>query len=428
MKISIPRTVIVFVILLFLSVSKFCGSFLVQAEEVQRIAAIVNDQIISSRDLNDRIHLVITLSKLPNTLQTQNRLKSQILKQLIDEKLEVQEAKRLRISVSDADMSNAREIMEKRIRIPMGTFENFLKTNGINKLSAIGQIYASLAWTKLVQRQFSSISEISEEEVDEIIERFNKNLGKKQYFLSEILLNVDDPATEKEISKFAERLHGEIISGANFSAVAQEFSNAVSAKQGGRIGWIFSGQLADELDTSIQQLNPGEISKPIRTLFGYHIIKLEETRVLKPIDTLKTRVRLNQVVLPIPNSATQKEIAKVREVATEVSTQAKNCGQMKQLAKKWKSPARAELGNFLVKELSPHLREIALKLELNTPSKPLQLASGFVVIMVCERANGPSNIPSRTFIKQRLQGQRLENFARRYIQDLRSSAFIEIRI
>ena len=128
MKISIPRTVIVFVILLFLSVSKFCGSFLVQAEEVQRIAAIVNDQIISSRDLNDRIHLVITLSKLPNTLQTQNRLKSQILKQLIDEKLEVQEAKRLRISVSDADMSNAREIMEKRIRIPMGTFENFLKT------------------------------------------------------------------------------------------------------------------------------------------------------------------------------------------------------------------------------------------------------------------------------------------------------------
>lgn len=399
-----------------------------QAQESQRIAAVVNDKIISVRDLENRTRIIVLVSKLPNTAQTHRRLWPQVLRQLIDEQLQKQEAERLNIVVSDRDLARAKGLMEKRIRMPGGSLDQFIKVNRIDEESALNQIRTSVAWTKLVQRRFANVAEISDEEIDEVSDKFKNSLGKPQFLVAEILLPIGDSNSETEVEQLADRLHGEIAKGGNFSRIAQEFSAAASAAKGGRIGWISPGQLSTELDARLQTMKPGQVTKPMRTVFGYNILKLVDRRILSAADPMQAKVTLKHVFLPLAAKASNSEVAAQLGIAEAIASSVQNCPDMDALAKEVKSPAGADLGKFQVGELSPTMREAVAKLESGVASKPVRLPTGFSVMMVCDREEAPSNIPTRDEIGKRLKAQKLDTLARRYLRDLRRDAFIEPRI
>ncbi|MDA0340607.1 MAG: peptidylprolyl isomerase [Proteobacteria bacterium] len=398
------------------------------AQDLQRIAAVVNDKIISVRDLDNRTDLVVKVSKLPNTQQTHSRLHPQILRLLIEEQLQLQEAERLSIVVSDRDLDIGKGLMETRFRVPKGSFDQFFDAKGIDAESALAQIRASIAWTKLVQRRFANISEVSEEEIDEVVDQFERNMGKPQFLAAEILLPVDDPADENQVRQLAQRLLEEIQKGGNFNAIAQQFSASASAVRGGQIGWISPGQLASELEGPLTALKSGEVSAPIRTLLGYHILKLEKRRILSVADPLKAKVTLKHVFLPLAANAGKAELAGQMGIAEAIAASVQNCDDMDALAKEVKSPAGADLGRFSVGELAPVMRDVVATLQPGVPSKPVRLPTGVSVMMVCERVEPPSDIPQREDIRPRLRAQKLDILARRYLRDLRREAFIESRI
>jgi peptidyl-prolyl cis-trans isomerase SurA len=398
------------------------------AQDVQRIAAVVNDKIISLRDLANRTRLVATISKLPNTQQTYRRLRPQVLRALVDEQLQIQEANRLSIEVTDRDMDIGKGLMENRFRVRKGAFDKFLNANRINIGSALAQVRASIAWSKLVNRRFANLAEISDEEIDEVIEQFERNLGKPQFFAVEILLPVDDPDREREVRQLAGRLVAEIRKGSNFNAIAQQFSSSASAARGGEIGWISPGQIAAELETALNALQPGDITAPIRTVLGYHILKLENRRILSGTDPLKAKVSLKHVFLPLSPKASRADVESQTGIAEAIAASVQNCEDMDLLAKEVKSPAGADLGNFNVGELAPVMRNAVAQLKAGVPSKPVRLPTGISVIMVCERTDAPNDIPGRDEITPRLRAQKLEILARRYLRDLRREAFIETRI
>ncbi|MDG2285887.1 MAG: peptidylprolyl isomerase [Alphaproteobacteria bacterium] len=398
------------------------------AQSIQRIAAVVNDEIISVRDLANRTRLVVAISKLPNTQQTFRRLRPQVLRLLIDEQLQLQEAKRLSISISDRDIDVGKGLMENRFRVRKGSFDSFLSTNRIDSSSAIIQIRASIAWSKLVNRRFANTAEVSEEEIDEVIDQFQRNLGKPQYLAAEILLPVDDPENEREVRQLADRLLTEIKKGGNFNAIAQQFSASASAATGGRIGWISPGQLASELEAPLQALKTGEVSEPIRTILGYHILKLENRRILSAADPMKANVTLKHVFLPLPAGSGEADVAAQLGIAEAVAASVQNCDDMNVMAKEVQSPAGVDLGKFKVGELAPAMRNAIAKLDTGIASKPVRLPTGVSVMMVCERVEPPSNIPQRDEIKPRLRARKLDILARRYLRDLRRDAFIESRI
>ena len=201
------------------------------AQDLQRIAAVVNDKIISVRDLENRTDLVVKFSKLPNTQQTHSRLHPQILRLLIQEQLQLQEAERLGIIVSNRDLDIGKRLMETRFRVPKGSLDQFFNTNGIDVESALAQIRASIAWSKLVQRRFANISGVSKEEIDEVLDQFTRNMGKPQFLAAEILLPVNDPDDENNVRKLAQRLLEEIQKGSNFNSIAQQFSASASARR-----------------------------------------------------------------------------------------------------------------------------------------------------------------------------------------------------
>lgn len=398
------------------------------AQDLQRIAAVVNDKIISVRDLENRTDLVVKFSKLPNTQQTHSRLHPQILRLLIQEQLQLQEAERLGIIVSNRDLDIGKRLMETRFRVPKGSLDQFFNTNGIDVESALAQIRASIAWSKLVQRRFANISGVSKEEIDEVLDQFTRNMGKPQFLAAEILLPVNDPDDENNVRKLAQRLLEEIQKGSNFNSIAQQFSASASALRGGKIGWISPGQLASELEGPLAELKSGEISAPIRTLLGYHILKLEERRILSATDPFKAKVTLKHVFLSLAASAGKVELAGQMGIAKAVAASVQNCDDMDAMAKKVKSPAGADLGRFSVGELEPVVRDVVAALQLGAPSKPVRLPNGISVFMVCERVEPPTAAPQREKIRARLRAQKLDILAKRYLRNLRREAFIELRI
>ena len=178
----------------------------------------------------------------------------------------------------------------------------------------------------------------------------------------------------------------------------------------------------------MRKMEIGGVSEPIRTVSGYHILKLEDRRVLSAIDPMQATVTLKHVFLPV--RATQSKTGRASQfaIAQAIGSSVQNCTDMDTLAKEVQSPAGSDLGTFRIGELAPAMRQAVSNLKVGEASKPVDLPAGISVIMVCDRVDAPSNIPTREDVRPRLLAQKLDSLARRYLRDLRRDAFIESRI
>jgi peptidyl-prolyl cis-trans isomerase SurA len=216
------------------------------AQRVQRIAAIVNDDIVSVYDLQARMQIVISSTGLKPTPKFQRRLARQILRRLVDERLQLQEAKRRNVSVSRRNMARAIANIEKQNQIPRGGFDKFVARNGIAKEAALAQIRAQIAWSKLVRRVLSPRVTVGDDEIEERLNRLKSRRGETEYHLLEILLTIDSPQAKAEILRTAERLADGLRKGTDFQAIARQFSRGASASVGGDLGWIAESSLESE--------------------------------------------------------------------------------------------------------------------------------------------------------------------------------------
>lgn len=397
------------------------------AEQIQRIAAIVNNNVISMYDLVSRLRLVIVSSRLPNTAETRRRLAPQILRKLIDEQLELQEAARLNIRVTKGNMKRAITALEKRNNLAPGGFAAFLAKSGLPMHAVLGQLRAAIAWNKVVAQRIRPRVRVSPEEVDAVLKRIRNNQSSLQYQVSDIFLPIDSPKRETAVRATAIRLVKQLRNGGDFAAIARQFSQGGTAADGGRMGWVQRGQLKSALDEALGTMKPGEISNPIRSLTGFHILYLRQRRtiVAKPRNDLS--VSLRQIVLKFPKDATAKDIAGQRQLATLISETAKGCPDMIKLGRELGVTSASALKQVKVKDLAANLRDLALSLKLQTASKPIESADGVSVIMICNR-DTEANLPSRQEITTNLGRERMSVMVRRYLRDLRLGAYLDVRI
>lgn len=243
------------------------------------IAAVVNDGAISMSDVNDRMALFIASSGLPNTQDVRRKLIGQVLSSLIEEELKLQEAARLNIEVSDQEIQQGFANIAAQNNMPPEKFRAMLERGGLNFMTMERQIRAQIAWTKIVQSQLRPRINIADKDIDNTIERMGGNVGKQEYLLAEIYLPVDEPKKETATRQLAQKLVREIKGEqAPFFQVAQQFSKSAGASSGGDLGWVQEGQLPEDLDEVLPGLNKNEVSQPIRTPEGFHILYLRDKR------------------------------------------------------------------------------------------------------------------------------------------------------
>ena len=392
------------------------------------IAAVVNNKIISTKDISDRINFIGFMSKVEPTVMRSKKFKRQVLEQLIDEELERQEIKRLQIKITLEELNSAKNIMERQLKISKGKLLKFLAENKLSKLDAITQIETNLGWTKAVQTRYRNQLKISDDEISEIRKKVEGSIGTTQLFLSEIVIENSIARGQENAKRLIDKIYTKIKEGANFSALARRFSNARSANFNGKVGWTTFDQLEPFLVPSLKLVDTGDITAPIKTKSGYLLLKVEAQKKVTEFDPLKTRVRILQLLFsPKRNNSKEQIDLKLSQIRTKFED-VNSCTKFKDLSKQLPDGELQDLGEFFMGELSTGLRKIIQKLKIGVPSKPLKTSEGIAIVSVCQRLLPKSIIPSREAVVLKLQGEKLEKLAKKYLYDLRQSAFIEIKI
>ncbi len=249
-------------------------------QESVGIAAVVNNEAISIPDLMARIDVAIVASRLRASEDLRRQLAPQVLRSLVDERLKVQEAERLGVTVSDDEMANARRSVEQRNGIAAGGLDDFLQGQGLNVATVTDQLRAEILWSKLVRGRLGAAVSVGEGEIEEALAQLEANRGRPEFRVAEIFLAVESSEQENEVRAAAESLFEQLKAGARFDQIASQFSQSATAAVGGDIGWVLEGELPSEIEAVLARMNPGAIAPPVRTFDGYSIVLLIDRRTV----------------------------------------------------------------------------------------------------------------------------------------------------
>jgi peptidyl-prolyl cis-trans isomerase SurA len=392
-----------------------------------RIAAVVNDEVISVFDVVSRMRMVMISSNITDSPEIRQRIGPQVLRSLIDEKLELQEAKRQSVTATDAEVTNGLQQIEKQNNMKTGQLNELLKARGIDRGSLVDQLTAGIVWAKLVRKQAAQTTEISDEEIDEAVKRAKEHASEPQSRVAEIFLAVDNPAQDGEVRALADRLTQQMRQGSRFSAIAQQFSQSATAAVGGDIGWLRPDQLSPELGKAVSALRPGELSAPVRVGGGYYLLLVVDRRTGNSGGEQDAVFDIVQVVFPLPARPSEAlRQAALREAAS-VRGAAKDCPSLLKIGKE-KAPQLSSEGKLKASSISPEMRNLVNRLSIGQASEPIVQKNGVGVIMVCAKSNSGGGGVTREDVTESLLRQRLDTVARRYLRDLRRNAYVDVRV
>ena len=398
------------------------------------IAAVVNDEVISVYDLQSRERMVLMSSNVPDTADSRKKLDTEVLRSLVDERLQLQEAKKQNVVATDDEINSALGKIEKQNNMQPGQLNEFLKSHGIDRNSLINQVKASIVWAKLVRRKAAETVEISDDEVDAAMKRIKEHAGEPQSRIAEIFLAVDNPAQDAEVRALAGKLTDQMRQGARFSAIAQQFSQSATAAVGGDLGWLRPDQLPPDLASAVSGLKPGELSPPIRSGGGYYLLLVLDRRngdVGGGTQQADTVYDVVQVVFPLPPNANDAMKRAAAAEAMGVRQAAKNCADLLKIGKE-KAPQFASEGNVSGNKVAPQMKQILDKLSPNQASEPILQRNGIGVIMMCSKqtqeAKKGDNAPTRDEVFDSLLREKLDTVSRQYLRDLRRAAYVDVRV
>jgi peptidyl-prolyl cis-trans isomerase SurA len=395
------------------------------AQGVQRIAAVVNEDVISAYELNQRVRMVMFTSRLANNEETRRRLREQILRNMIDEQLQLQEAKRLNIRVSEEDIDKTLVRLNAQNNFEPGMLEKALAGANIDVNVLRAKLRADESWNRVLQNRLQRQVFISDEEVEEELARLKAVQNLPRHHVAEIFLPIDNPDNERQVRDLAERLMQQIRGGANFAALAREFSQSASAAVGGDLGWVTKGQLDPALDRVLEGMREGQVAGPAQTLSGFHILMLIDR--VTPSAGDGATIDYAQLVLPVPANASAEEVEKEREVAEEVRSSIESCDDMRATAIRMRTPKSGDITDARLADLPAPIRAQLSDLEVGETTAPIRVAEGLFLATLCARNRGAGGLPTADEIRNRLGNNRFDLLVRRYMRDLRQTAFVDIR-
>ncbi|HCQ71355.1 MAG: rotamase [Alphaproteobacteria bacterium] len=245
------------------------------------IAVVVNDGAISYMDIQSRLALIIASSGLPDNNQTRQKLLPQVVNMLIEEAVQMQEAERLDILVTEQEIDAGFNDLAKTNNMTSQQFEQLLEGKNVPVISLRKQIKARLAWQKVFSSDLRRNVRVSNSDIESQLQRMQDHIGQTEYLLSEIFLPVDTVTDDKAVKKLAQQVVTDISNKrAPFAAVAQQISKAPGAQTGGALGWVPENQLEPEVRSVVSTMASKSLTHPIRTLDGYHIFYLSDKRTI----------------------------------------------------------------------------------------------------------------------------------------------------
>jgi peptidyl-prolyl cis-trans isomerase SurA len=395
----------------------------------ESVAAIVNDDIISTYDLAQRMRLLIATSGVQPTQDTLPEFQQEALRSLVDEHLQIQELKRVQkdqkitIIATDEEIQEELAGMAQQNNLKPEGFLAALKQQGIGSETLYEQIRAQMSWQRWIRGRYGTRLRIGEDQIKATQARLTAAASRPQYEVSEVFVDAGRAGGMEPASKGAAQLVAQLQQGAPFAAVARQFSASSTAAAGGDAGWISQGEMPAEVDAVLEQLRPGQLSQPIPVKDGVYIIYLKDKRS----GASQTVVSLKQAAIALPVTATPADIEAARVKLEGVKSQIKDCATLEAIAGKTPGVVAGDLGEAEINDLAPEFKQAAQTLNVGQVSSPIRTKVGLHVLAVCGKRAGGAVLADHDQIESRLTGQQLSMISRRYMRDLRNSATIETR-
>ncbi len=405
----------------------FCGvaaSSVAHAQQAGRIVAVVNDDIITQYDLVARLGIALATSNVRDTPEVRRRLGSQVLRSLMDERLQSQEAERFGLNASEREIARQLEEIEQRNKMPPGGLSRFFAENRLDIEALKERLRVEIAWNKVVVRRIASRIDIGVEEIEARLKERRAVVGSTEYVVSEIFLALDDPGSESEVRSAADGIVAQLRAGASFSSLARQFSQSPSAAIGGDLGRVRAGQLDSALEAALEALTPNGISAPVRVANGFYILLLRERSTVRLAAAAEVELALKRLLFAAPEGGGTERTKALRGRAESVASTVRGCADMERAASEAGIEEPVDIGRIKLGDLPEQLRQTVEGLEPNIAGEPVPWEGGFLVLMVCERIRPPEDAMERAEIERQLRLERVNRRAERYMHDLRRTALI----
>jgi peptidyl-prolyl cis-trans isomerase SurA len=395
----------------------------------ESVAALVNDEIISTYDLAQRMRLLIATSGVQPTQETLPQFQREALISLVDERLQMQELRRVekeqkfQIISTDDEVRQELAALAQQNNMTLDAFMAQLRAQGISPDTMMQQIRAQTSWESWIRGRYGSRIRVGDDQVNAALQRLAASASKPQYQISEVLIDASRVGGMDVATQGAQQLIVQLQQGAPFQAVARQFSAAPTAAAGGDAGWVSQGEMPPEVDAVLDSLRPGQLSPPIPVRDGVYIIYLRDKRS----GAGATLVNLKQAAVALPQEASAGDVDAARAKLESLRAQVKGCADLESAAAKVQGVVAGDLGEAEIADLAPEFRDAAQALQVGQMSAPIRTRVGLHVLTVCgKRSAGEAQLDRRQ-IENRLMGQQLNMISRRYMRDLRQAATIETR-
>lgn len=383
-----------------------------EATKIEGIIAIVNDDPISFTDVRARARmLLLSLGGAEPTPEQVQQLTSQALDQLIDEKLKLQEAAEYDLEVSDDEINNSLERLARQSGLTREGLTDTIMQAGINPISLEDQTRADIAWQRIMNGLYGSRIRISDNQIQDQLNRLELAAEKDQYQLSEIFLFAPEIEMRDDAITAANSIREQILAGAPFQLAAQRFSSAPTAATGGDMGWVTIEDLDEARAAEIALMSGPGLTEPIQVDDGVYIMLLRNKR--EPVE--------KSVLLDITRLAA---LNGSQDALNTMLEQISSCDDIMDLAEADPNIDVSIIEDLDIKNLSEEAGQIFVNMPIDTYTDALSLNGSASVTYLCAKSDFSGNLPGRDQIEDQLFAQQLSMVSNRSLRNLRREATI----
>lgn len=388
--------------------------------------AKVNGYVITGTDIDHRVKLITNASQTDVSAEELQRLRAQVLRNLIDETIKIQAAEAQEIGVGKAQIEQTYgQLAAQNFGSEANAMDEYLASIGSSAGALKRQIEGELAWENLIRRNISPFINVAAEEVTGVLERLEASRGTEEFRLGEIYLSATDENREAVLTNM-QRIVEQLQAGGSFVAYARQFSEATTAIQGGDTGFLRLNTLPQAMADAVRQMQPGQLVGPLAIPGGYTIVYLIDKQQVLTADPRDAVLSLKQISIPLLEGISEAEAnAKIEEFGAYVQT-LRGCNDA--------DNAQIAIGasvvsnpQIQVRQLPEQLQTVLLNMQIGQATPPFGTAQdGVRVLMLCGR-DDPQDAGAPTFqsVMNSIEEERINKRAQRYLRDLRNDAYIE---
>lgn len=383
-----------------------------QAQQIEGVIAVVNDDPISFTDVRQRAQLLLlSLGGRQPTPEQIQQVTTQALEQLIDEKLQLQEAAEYEVEISDAEIASSIDRLAQQSGITRDGLLQSLIQSGVNPASLEEQTRADIAWRRIMGGLYGSRIRISDNQINEQLKRLRADAQKEQYLAGELFLYAPLETDKEQALVAAQSILEQLRAGAPFEVAAQRFSSAPTAATGGDMGWISLDGIDDARRDALRAMAEPGLSEPILVDDGIYIMNLRGKRDPSQATTVVDITRLT--VSDRSEKSLQSAVDSIE-----------SCAEIEDVVAADSNLRSFTLSDLDVDDLGPEGRSMVLNTEIGQSTDIFAQSGTLAVMFVCDRRDDVEALPNRDQIEDRLYSQQLGMISERSLRNLRREATI----